>query len=123
MYFQFLLLGLIGTLAVLWHHATAICASAHLDAAGVDAAQESFLYFVWACVTSFALCWFIPLASSGNRKAQFTRAVVNSIGLWFLGAVLAGLLGVGIVAKGPETVATKSVAETVFKEAPYDQMA
>jgi hypothetical protein len=99
-YFMFLEIALLGSVALFWHYATGLFASAYLEQAGIDAAQESFLYVVWSLIVGFAVAWFIPLKASYDRSVLFNAAVVNTVGWWFFGGLLAAAFGLLMVVKG-----------------------
>lgn len=120
-YFMFLEVALLGSVAIFWHYVTGICASQYLEGAGVDAAQESLLHAVWAVIVGFAVAWFIPLKDSYSRDEVFTAAVVDTIGWWFFGGILAGGLAVLVLVKGGSTpVSGLQSKETAG--AAYDQV-
>jgi hypothetical protein len=99
-YFQFLGIGILGSVALFWPYATRIFGRDALADAGVEQPQEGFLYVVWALVIGLIVPWFIPLKESYYRDVLFKSAVVNTLGFWFLGAALAAGIGVGLIAKG-----------------------
>jgi hypothetical protein len=119
-YFMFLEIALLGSLALFWHHATGIFGSAYLEQAGVDAAQESFLYVVWSVIVGFIVVWFIPLKSSYDRSVIFNAAVVNTVGWWFFGGLLAAGFGILIAVKGGTSRATPGVGSS--KDTSYEQV-
>jgi hypothetical protein len=121
-YCLFLLIAFLGSLAAFWHYLTGVIAAEYLEQAGIDAGQETFLYFIWALVVSFAECWFITLGEVYDRHDSFVSAVKNTCGFWFFGAIAAGLIGVLILrtGSGGASVPHKSMASVDNKEPTYD---
>jgi hypothetical protein len=99
-YFMVLLIGITGSVALFWPYLVGFVARDSLTEAGVSPPQEGFLYVIWALVVSVTVAWVIPLKESWSRKELFNTAVVNVIGFWFLGAVLAAGLGFLLMTKG-----------------------
>jgi hypothetical protein len=105
-FYIFELIGFLGTVASLWHFVTAFTGAVFLEAAGIEAAQESFLYVIWATLESILLGFFMSLKESFSASIMFKAALVDCVGFWFLGAILAGALGMLIVTKGVSGVST-----------------
>jgi hypothetical protein len=111
-YFMFLEIALLGSVTVFWHYLTGIVAAQFIESAGIDTAQESFLYFIWALIVGFIVPWFIPLKESYDRAAVFSAAVVDTVGWWLFGGLLAFGLAILILAKGGEGKPQPSSIET-----------
>jgi hypothetical protein len=92
--------GILGSLALLWPLITRWIAGDALDNAGAEKPAEQFLYALWALVVGAILPWMIPLKESYSRDVLFKGAVLNSLGIWFLAAALAGGLGWLLAIKG-----------------------
>jgi hypothetical protein len=121
-YCLFLLIAFLGSLAAFWHYVTRAFASEYLEQAAIDSGQETFLYFIWALVVSFVTCWFVTMDQVYDRHVYFVSAVKDTLGFWFFGAVLAGLLGVLIIqlGGGGASVPRKAIASIDSKEPTYD---
>jgi hypothetical protein len=105
-FYIFELIGFLGTLASLWHFVTGLIGAVFIEAAGIETAQETFLYVIWATLESVLLGFFIPLKESFSASIMFNAALVDCLGFWFLGALLAGGLCLLIVTKGASGVST-----------------
>jgi hypothetical protein len=99
-YFMFLEIALLGSIAVFWRYVTGLIAGGVIEQSGLDGPQESFLYFIWALIVGFIVPWFVPLGESYDRSVVFKAAVVDTIGWWFFGGLLAAGFGVLIVVRG-----------------------
>jgi cytochrome bd-type quinol oxidase subunit 2 len=95
-----ILVALISGLAALWRFPTLIFSGELFEAAGVDKAQETLLYVLWGVLISFIIAWFLPLKETYQRNVMFDYAVKNSVGFYFVGGLLSGLLGIIILVKG-----------------------
>jgi hypothetical protein len=100
------LVGFLGSIASVWHFVTGFTGAVFLEAAGIDAAQQTLLYVIWAAIEATFLGFFIPLKDSFSASIMFNAALVDCVGFWFLGAILAGGLGLLIVLKGQSGVST-----------------
>jgi hypothetical protein len=121
-YCLFLLIAFLGSLATFWHYVTGLLASDYLEQAGIDSAQQTFLYFVWALIVAFTECWFVTLDPVYNRHQYFLHAVRDTCGFWIFGAVAAGLLGVLILhlGGGDAAISHKAITPVDANEPTYD---
>lgn len=94
-----LLVGMMGSLCWFWHYLTAFMAAGHFDAAGIDLGQETMLYVCWSLLVAFGLAFATGNKESYYKDVLVKTCIVNSIGFWFLGALLSGLLGLWIAFK------------------------
>jgi hypothetical protein len=118
-----ILIALIGGLAALWRFPTLIFSGELFEAAGVDKAQETLLYVLWGVLTSFIIAWFLPIKETYQRKVMFDYAVKYSVGFYFVGGLLSGLLGIIILVKGGAgSSSTASLAVASGGTSEYDKV-
>jgi hypothetical protein len=88
------------------------------ELAGVGTEQEALLYLFWGVVESFISAWFLPLKESYQPETMFKPAVNYTAGFFFVGGVLAAVLGVLLVLKGRRSgkVATATTAPTDYDD-------
>jgi hypothetical protein len=91
--YYLILVGLVGALAAFWRFITGLFLSDIFEGAGIDKPQEMLLYVFWGVTESFILVWFILLTESYQRDVTWKGAVTYTIGFWFVGAILAAVLG------------------------------
>jgi hypothetical protein len=89
------LTAMIGGLASWWRYLTPLILGDLFGASGVDTAQETLLYVLWAVLESFIMAWFIPFKPEYQRRAEFEKAINYSVGFYFVGGVLAA--GIGLI--------------------------
>lgn len=122
MYFL-ILTGLIAMTTCAWHFVTGRIAPEAFEAAGLDAGQETLLYFVWALIVAFIQALIMALSSSYSLKALVNEAIAYSVGMWFGGAVLAAGLGMLVFMKGGRSEGASSVSTvTTPSVSEYDKI-
>ena len=119
-----ILTALICSLAYFWQFVTGFVSSGYYEAAGIEKGQEVMLYVFWGLIVSFIESFIIPLKDTYDRSALVKGAIVYSIGLWFLGGILAGGLGVVVLFKsqaGPPPTTTEALS-TASPISEYDKI-
>jgi hypothetical protein len=119
-YFMFLEIALLGSVAVHWHFLTGLVGGPYVEQAGLEAPQESFLYFIWALIVGFVVPWFIPLKESYYRDVVFKAAVVDTLGWWFFGGLLAAGFGILILFQGGGGKPSPGISTGASKDSSYE---
>ena len=119
-----ILAGFICSVTYFWQYATGLFASGYFEAGGVDKGQEVMLYVVWGLIISFIESFIIPLKDSYDRSALVKAAIVYSIGMWFLGGLLAGGLGmiIGVKSESGPPAQTTEPLSTASPVSEYDKI-
>jgi hypothetical protein len=117
MVYVLFLTAMIGGLASWWHYPAGLIIGDLFTSSGIDDAQETLLYVLWAVLESFIMAWFIPFKAEYQRRAEFKKAINYSIRFYFVGGVLAAGLGLLVLFR-----AGGGTSPSAPKTSEYDQV-
>lgn len=107
-------IDLSSVLALQWHFLTGIVFREVLDQTQFTLKDENIIYIAANLLTSLFIALVIPATSASTNDSRCGAGIVNSIGIWFVGAIISGLLGIKLSAQKGNSMAGQAAV--------YDQV-
>ena len=108
------IVAITSALSLQWNLITSFTFQDVLDSNHLGSGKESAVYCVLNLLCAFVLACVIPATDKTTNDARCGAGIVNSIGVWFLNAIICFFIGLRLV--------VKSNAPTVGPAAYYDQI-